>query len=148
MWVTANSLLRSGLLGQTQDEAASLASQPSVPSPEVSKPLTQKHFNAIPQKTKPRALCLVFCARLCLFHTSHGAQGQGTKSSSSSMSAASMGMRRPTCTTPVAGIQASRHATTQRGSASPKSPWTEDPRCWGVKPSELGLNTPHCAASL
>lgn len=81
----ANSLLRSGLLGQTQDEAASLASQPSIPSPEVSKPLTQKHFNAIPQKTKPRALCLVFCARLCLLHTSHRVQGQGTKSSSSSM---------------------------------------------------------------
>lgn len=49
---------------------------------------------------------------------------------------------------PVARIQARRHATKQHGSASPKSPQTEDPQCWGVKPSELGLNTSHCAASL
>lgn len=72
---------------------------PSIASPEVSKPLTQKHFSAIPQKTKPRALHLVFCARLCLLCPSHGAQGRAQKAAPAGWSAASVGMTWLTYTT-------------------------------------------------
>jgi len=122
---------------------------PSVASPGASKPSTQKHFSAISQKTKPQALRLVFCARPCLLHTFPEAQ----TAAPAARSAASMGTTQLTCTAPAhlpptARTQGWRRATTQHGSASPQSPCTEDPHCWGVKPSELGLNTPHCADSL
>lgn len=127
---------------------------PSVASPEVSKHLTQKHFSAIPQKTKPQPLCLVFCARLCLLHTSHGAQGQGTTSSSSSMVCSKRGddMADPHHTSASAAGgrdpgQETCHHTMWLGQPQ-VSPGRRPALLGGVKSSELGLNMSHCAASL
>lgn len=67
-----NSLLCSGRGRHRTRPPPSPPSQvPSVVSPAVSKPLTQKRFSAVPQKMKPRALHLVFCARLCPLRSSH-----------------------------------------------------------------------------
>lgn len=143
-----------GAVGQTQDEAASLASQPGAKRVTgVSKPLTQKHFSAIPQKAKPRALGLVFCARLCPLCTPTGHRGRAREAAPAAWSAASMGRTWLTHSTgahvpPRASMPARGRATTQRGLASPKSSWTEDLHCWGVKTSVLDLNTSHRAAAL
>lgn len=75
-------LLRWGGCGMRQPPPAP-SPAPNAGSPEVSKPLAQRRFSAIPRPTNPPSSPLVSCARLCPPRTSPGHRAQQRRSSSS-----------------------------------------------------------------